>query len=173
MWHRAVFSFYIVVVTIGILDTLTRIFARQALEVHGLNRELVIQATIAQKKSVVQELCGILDKTHSGIVTVQQLVEHMKRTDVQAYLATQHLHNGNSRQIIKVLDPQETGQVTMYEFIAGCLQYRGPARSVDIASVLSEQRKQTKILQKLACNSKKQGEAPSQPVQLAVEDRGC
>jgi len=132
------------------LNVLTGVFVSRAAEINVLDKDLIIQSAVSSKKSLVKELrdmFGEIDKTQCGSIGIDQLTEYMSRADVQAYLTAQQLHNGNFKQMISLLDPQKTGKVTRDEFIAGCLRYKGQALTLDVAVLLNEQQRQSRILE--------------------------
>lgn len=101
-----------------------------------LDKDLITHSEFAQKKSLVQELCAILwsiDETRSGSIAVRQLIKYMSRTDIQAYLASQQLHNCSSKHIISVLDPKKTGWWTWMKGICTvsphCIGVEGAAEA--------------------------------------------
>jgi len=150
--HRALFSLYIVLVTLGMLNVLTGVFVTKAAELNLLDKDLVIQSEFARKKSLVKVLHDMfleIDETRCGSVGTDQLSEYMSRPDVRDYMTAQQLHNGNFKQMIEILDPQKTGKVTMDQFIARCAQYKGNPRAIDIALMVNEQQRQSNVLASL------------------------
>jgi len=171
-WQHVSFCFYIVFVTVGMLNVLTGVFVSRAAEITVLDKDLIIQSEIASKKSLVKQLrdmFGEIDRTNCGTIDIDHLTRYMARADVQAYLSSQQLHSGNFKRLISLLDPQKTGKVTRDAFIAGCLQYKGNARTLDVALVLREQQRQIRILATVVHNLKEQAKVTSQDAKISVD----
>jgi len=158
-WYRIYFSMFIVLVTVGMLNVLTGVFVARSAEVSVLDKDLIIQAEIANTRSKVRDLKYLfeeMDREHHGSVDVEQLIDYMSQSDVQAYLATLQLHTSNFKAVASMLDPHKTGQVSMDAFIAGCLRYKGHARTVDVAMLMQQQKTQSSNLGNLAKSFEKQ-----------------
>jgi len=147
------FSFYILLVVIGVLNILTGVFVSRAAEASALDKDLVAHAEIANTRNMVRDLHKMLqeiDVEHSGIVHVDQLRDYIANEDVQAYMSVLHLDSVDCHRMISLMHQEANGNVSMQEFIALCLRYSGNARSVEIAVVLREQSKQNARLHHLA-----------------------
>jgi len=169
LFYRAFFSFFIVFVTFGMLNIPTGVFVARAAEISVLDKDLIIQAEIANTKSVVRNLRTMfqdLDTKHGGNIDIGKLTEYISRVDVQAYLAALNFHTSNTKELISMLDPQKTGQVGMNDFIAGCLQYKGSAKAVDVAILLYQHKMQSAKLNNLANAVETQMQRISQQIQV-------
>jgi len=169
LWYRAIFSFYIVFVTFGMLNVLTGIFVARAGETSVLDKDVRIQAEIANTKSVVKDLQTLFkdaDSEQHGSIDIERLTEYTSRPDVQAYFNSLQLHTANFKELVSMLDPQRTGKVSMNEFIAGCLRYKGSARTVDVAMLLKQQRQQSERMKQLTKNLESHLMIISQKIQV-------
>jgi len=155
-WFRLYFSIYIVLVVIGVLNILTGVFVSRAAEASALDQDLVLQAELTNTRTVartIHKMFQEMDVEISGTIHIDQLKEYTSRPNVQAYLSVLHLDSADCQRLISLLKYDTHGFVSMEEFIACCLRYRGNLRSIEVAVILREQSKQSARLHDLAKKS--------------------
>jgi len=171
-WFRLHFSLYIVLVVIGVLNILTGVFVARAAEASALDKDLVLHAEIANTRIVVRDLHKMfqeMDVENSGTIHIDQLEACTSCTNVQAYLSVLNLDPVDCRRIMSLLHQDTRGMVSMKEFIACCLRYKGHARNVEVAVILREQSKQSARLRDLAKKSEEFMHTISEKVELLLD----
>merc|ERR1711972_972244 len=61
----------------------------------------------------------------------------------QSYLSSLDIEHSEARGLFTLLDTDGSGDVTVEEFVAGCLRLKGAATAVDMVTLLYENKKQT------------------------------
>jgi len=141
--YELLFGFYITFVVIGVLNVLTGIFVERASELHGLDRDLVIQAELRRNESFFSEMKKIFEEADldgSNTISWEEFRDYLKNKEVRAYLATQQLDAYDARQLFNILDLEDGQEIGIEEFIMGCARLRGLAKSVDVVALLRESR---------------------------------
>lgn len=142
--YQVLFAFYVLFVLIGVLNVLTSVFVERANELSRLDRDLVIQSEMVSNEAFLNEMQAIfqeVDAHCTGKITWQDFHEYLQNEHVQAYFATQQLDTSDARELFNLLDVDQNEEVTVEEFVMGCMHLRGQAKSSDVATLLRENRK--------------------------------
>mmetsp|Transcript_99563 Transcript_99563/g.281998 ORF Transcript_99563/g.281998 Transcript_99563/m.281998 type:complete len:104 (-) Transcript_99563:12-323(-) len=70
----------------------------------------------------------------------------MRRKEVAAYFHALGLDPSEARKLFGLLDEDGTGQVGLDAFLDGCIHLRGPASSIDVHLLLSQNKQLAKQL---------------------------
>lgn len=142
--YQLLFAFYVLFVIIGVLNVLTSVFVERANELNRLDRDLVIQSEMVSHEAFINEMKAIfqeVDSASQGKITWQDFHLYLQNEQVQAYFATQQLDTSDARELFHLLDVDENEEVTIEEFVMGCMRLRGQAKSSDVATLLRDHRK--------------------------------
>mmetsp|Transcript_18689 Transcript_18689/g.39738 ORF Transcript_18689/g.39738 Transcript_18689/m.39738 type:complete len:149 (-) Transcript_18689:40-486(-) len=99
---------------------------------------------MAQEDSFVKEMRSLFesaDEDDDGCLTVEELQFHLNDLRVRRRLKGLGIDVHQAAGLFKLLDQEDRGAVNMDEFAMGCLQLRGSAKSVDIATLMFENKK--------------------------------
>lgn len=143
-----VYAAYVLMMVFGILNVLTGTFVESAIEATSLDRDNAIEATIQEKDSFVNRLRKIFEETdtdHSGQVSFEEFETHLRNEEVAAYLQSMGLHTTEARGLFQLLDADSSGSVGIEELVSGCMRLKGHARSVDVATLIYENKRMMKI----------------------------
>merc|ERR1712113_22457 len=77
----------------------------------------------------------------SGSLTWEEFGYHLQDPRVQAYLATLELDVSEARGVFDMLDFRGIEEVSVDDFVAGCMKLKGQAKSMDVCTILYENRK--------------------------------
>jgi len=171
-WFRLYFTIYILLVVVGVLNILTGIFVSRAAQVSARDKDLILQAETNNTRHVVRDLHRMFQEMgaeNSGTIHIDQLKEYIQHQDVQAYLSVLNLDYVDCHRIISLLHQKRDGMVSMQEFIACCLRYKGHARNVEVAVILRQQKKQSDRLCDLAEKSEDFMRAISEKIQRVLD----
>jgi len=139
-WVYAVgFSLFISFVTLGMMNILIGIFVENAQQYSSLDRDLVIQEEMHQRKSYMnqlRELFNEMDQDKSGTVTYQEFNDCLSHERARAYLDFLQLSASEAQGLFMLLDLDQNGEVGVEEFVLGCMRLKGTAKSIDAASMM-------------------------------------
>merc|ERR1711971_1216564 len=73
------------------------------------------------------------DTDLSGQVSFNEFEAIMGTPRMKVYLAAIDLHTDEATELFHLLDSDGSGEISVPEFIQGCLSLRGPAKAIDFA----------------------------------------
>merc|ERR1712061_203548 len=94
----------------------------------------------------LEAMFGDADQDHSGMVTTEELEHLLENPRSRATFRNLGIHVSEARGLFTLLDADSSGAVDICELINGCTRVSGQARSVDVVTLLFENRK---VLMKL------------------------
>lgn len=141
------FLLYIFFMVFGVLNVVTSIFVDKAQKISLTDQDFVIQDELARNAVYAKNISKLFheaDSDHSGMLSWAEFEDHLKDEHVQAYFATLELDVSQARALFILLDVDETNEVGIEEFVGGCMQLKGEARSIDVNMLLYENEKMMK-----------------------------
>merc|ERR1712023_527629 len=84
------------------------------------------------------QLFAEFDPHHSGVINQTDFGRYLRNDRVEAYLASRQLDTTHARLLFGLLDQDESGEISIYEFVIGMLRLRGVARAYDLRVLLYE-----------------------------------
>merc|ERR1712139_202572 len=88
-----------------------------------------------------------VDAEMSGFMTEEELKFLFTQADFVQQMQSLGIHPTEAHGLFKLLDDDESGSVSIEEFLSGCVRLKGTAKAVDMITLLFET---NKINQKLA-----------------------
>ena len=152
--YGALFVLYIAVMILALLNIVTGIFLNDALEMAAMDRELQKKFELEKKAQIADELRAIfsrLDSDDSGKVSFDEFENFMASPDACAHFAVFGLDVQDTVSFFDALDVDEDRQLGVEEFVMGCLQLRGQAKTVDLVTHMRENKK---IMQRITWSAK-------------------
>merc|ERR1719428_2832781 len=73
-----------------------------------------------------------------GTLTLAEFEKHLQDDDVRAYFASLELEVSDAWTLFKLLDTEGLCEISIEDFVVGCLKLRGQARSIDLAIMMYE-----------------------------------
>lgn len=122
-----VFALYIAFATLVMLNLVTGVFvdAAQRIAKEDKDNELVKQ---------VCKMFVLADEDESHEISWPEFKKHLSDPGMDAYFKTLDLTREEAGDLFHLLDVDQSGYLTVEEFVRGCMRLRGPARSVDLAA---------------------------------------
>merc|ERR1719428_216447 len=105
----------------------------------GKDQELVIEEELSRKGSDVNEFVRMFEEADAdgnGNVSWDEFTAHMEDDRVKAYFRVLDLNIDEAEQLFVLLDPHKNGEVSIDDFVKGCVRMKGGAKSVDIQTLL-------------------------------------
>jgi len=137
------YTFYIAFSILAMMNVVTGVFVESAL-----------QSTSADKEenliNSLQEWCVDVDSNNDSGISLHEFDKAMQSPANRLRFENLDLNVQDARKLIVLLDLDKTGQVPIGSFIMGCLRLRGSARSIDLATLLFEQKRFIRIFQQHA-----------------------
>lgn len=124
-----VYVMYIAFAVLAMMNVVTGVFVESALLTAKADREkdLIVQ---------VRRMFHTADRDNSGTITWTEFTEQCDDPSMAKYWENLEIEPSEARALFRLLDTDESGTIDAEEFMQGCLKLRGPARSVDLATLI-------------------------------------
>lgn len=143
---------YVTFVIFGLLNVFTGIFVESATHAANADREILMQAEIEEENSYINQIRALFVASGHDVkssVTEQELKALMMQPQFRSQLGALGLHTTEAHGLFQLLDGDNSGKVSIDEFLSGILRLKGTAKAVDMVTLLFEtskmQRKMTSI----------------------------
>eukprot|EP00929_Paragymnodinium_shiwhaense_P063477 TRINITY_DN31702_c0_g1_i1.p1 TRINITY_DN31702_c0_g1~~TRINITY_DN31702_c0_g1_i1.p1 ORF type:complete len:728 (+),score=151.65 TRINITY_DN31702_c0_g1_i1:36-2186(+) len=134
----SLFLLYILFTTFAVLNVITGVFCESAMEAARLDTELQAQQYLENRDGYmrkIRELFKGMDEDASGLITFDEMQEHLTSDQAVKFFATLDLQIQDVWELFKLLDRDGTASIDIDEFVLGCMRLRGGAKSLDIAKL--------------------------------------
>lgn len=149
------FIFYILFCSFAVLNVITGVFCQGAMEGKQFDRDLMVQQVLTNKRSdltkvtdMFKNLLQKMDTDSDGQITPEELTRHFKDDSFQALLAMLELNTSDAWMLFGLLGQEDTLRLQPEQFVDGCMRLRGTARSIDLAMLDNQVRKNYARIQK-------------------------
>lgn len=139
--YTMLFLWFIGFAILGVLNVITGIFVEVACQVTQRNKKEKVRAKVMEQdrlKQDIQEIFHAADADASGTLSWEEFKQHLKHPVITAYFQSLELDFSEASGLFALLDHQGTGQVKVEEFVKGCMELRGEAKSIDLATLRYE-----------------------------------
>jgi len=152
--YGLVLCFFVFFTVFGVMNIITGIFVDKAIVVATVDREQVIQEHLSQRDSELMTMKQIFDEAdtdQSGSISWDEFENHLGDPRVRAHLRSLGLEFEEARALFQLLDIDKSGDIAIDEFVFGLLRLKGGAKSVDLATLMYENKRIAAEINKLAC----------------------
>jgi len=139
--YYGLFLFYICFIVFAVLNVLTGIFVDQAMQMAKLDRDNVIQEALSKEENFarnMRDVFAIVDKDGSDMITWSEFKKHINDQRVQSYFAAMDLAVSDAKQLFMLLDNNGSNTIELGEFIGGCTRLKGGAKSMDLITLMED-----------------------------------
>lgn len=137
--YQLVFTFYVLFVTMGVVNVLTGVFMESAADFK--DRDDTVQSEIRRLDNFVEEMLTLYDEfhpEHGGEITWERFQDYLQQEQVEAYLSSHMLETTHAKLLFHLLDHDNDHVITVYEFVIGMLRLKGPAKTYDNRVLLDQ-----------------------------------
>jgi len=125
---------YVALAEFGILNIVTGIFVESA-KVHVRKAEEIF--LLQQMHSMFCEV----DTDASGDISWEEFESQLNNPRMKTYFKAVELAPEEAAILFKLIDIDESGFISPEEFVNGCVHLRGPAKAIDLAALLHENKR--------------------------------
>eukprot|EP00930_Biecheleria_cincta_P071644 TRINITY_DN59116_c0_g1_i1.p1 TRINITY_DN59116_c0_g1~~TRINITY_DN59116_c0_g1_i1.p1 ORF type:complete len:676 (-),score=104.39 TRINITY_DN59116_c0_g1_i1:74-2044(-) len=133
MYHY-LFLIFITFAIFAVVNIVTGVFVDSALQSNTTDASMLVQEELEIKKAKLAAMNDVfqnLDEDGTGAFTIDEFEQRLRDERVQAYFSTMKLDVGDAKALFRLLDYDQSNEITIDEFVAGCAQLQGEARSLD------------------------------------------
>eukprot|EP00930_Biecheleria_cincta_P058457 TRINITY_DN44289_c0_g1_i2.p1 TRINITY_DN44289_c0_g1~~TRINITY_DN44289_c0_g1_i2.p1 ORF type:complete len:600 (-),score=109.80 TRINITY_DN44289_c0_g1_i2:179-1936(-) len=130
-------SFFILFITFAIMcvvNIVTGVFVDSALAANTQDKKMVVQEELEVKKqklNQIRDLFDELDTDDTGVFDCDEFERRLSDERVRAYLASLQLDATDATALFRLLDSDQSNEVSIDEFVNGCYRLMGEATSFD------------------------------------------
>jgi len=142
--YSFMFVIFIFAMLFGMLNIFVASFCESAAEASRRDRESIIEHEIVRAQSIAADIKNFFeeaDRDRSGAINEAELQCHLKDDRVKAFFASLEIDVTQAADLFYLLDTDDSGNIGLDEFLAGCMRLRGNASSMDVNLLLWESEK--------------------------------
>jgi len=139
--HGLVLSFFTFFTTFALLNIITGIFVDSSINSAQSDKEEVIQEQLHRQSSAMTEMRKLFanaDRDGSGTMNLEEFETHLKSKEVRAHFLSLGIEVDKVKGLFRLLDLDMSGELSLDEFVLGCTRLKGPAKSIDLATLMYE-----------------------------------
>lgn len=120
---------------------MTGVFVNTAIESASADKDI---ATLKQMEKRSENMASLIevfqdiDETHVNQVSIEDLEEAFSQNKMSTFMESLGISTDDVWGLFLLLDADGNGAVDLDEFVTGCMQLRGPAKSLQIAKMSFE-----------------------------------
>ncbi|CAK9014468.1 unnamed protein product [Durusdinium trenchii] len=137
----AILILYVVITFFAILNVITGVFVNTAIESAVVDKEVATKKQVQAKNHQVKALRDIfkeIDQDDSNEVSVDELQEAISKGELSHFLEALGVSTDDVWTLFLLLDSEQKGVLELDEFVSGCMQLHGPAKSMQLAKMSFE-----------------------------------
>lgn len=130
-FHGFVFTAFIAMSTIGLLNILIGIFAQKATDVSSVSRDAAITQAylkIMDNRRNMEEIFDEFDKDADSHITTKEIEVGLTQPRIQAYFYLLDIDVADEKLFLDHFDENHNGYVSKDEFVKGCQMLQGASR---------------------------------------------
>jgi len=146
------FTFYVFFMVIVVLNVVVGAFVTTTGDIAARDRELIVKGQMNQFTDYIKKVGTFFseaDVDGSGKLSLHEFKAHLKHKLVSAYFHALGIDVAQAELLFHLLDKDNSGMLSLDEFMAGCFRLRGSAKSLDVNLLLHETRQVSKCVKQL------------------------
>jgi len=135
------FLLFITFSIFAVVNIVTGVFVDNAMQSGRQDREVVVHEEIENKKDYLRSLQALFDRIDDdgdGTITKESLELALQDDNVQAFFAAMKLDVPDAVILFDLLDFDDSGEITIDEFLNGCYRLQGDASNIDTKIMQAE-----------------------------------
>jgi len=144
------FLFFILFTVLAVLNIITGIFVKEAKEMAAKDHHVQVQQDFEENRLLLTNLKQIfqrMDVKNTGCVSIVDFHQTMNDEDVRLQFAQVGLDIQDATAFFKILDQDGSSELSIEEFVMGCMRFKGRANRMDLEVMLMDTKK---LMKKMA-----------------------
>eukprot|EP00931_Biecheleriopsis_adriatica_P042324 TRINITY_DN24120_c0_g1_i1.p1 TRINITY_DN24120_c0_g1~~TRINITY_DN24120_c0_g1_i1.p1 ORF type:complete len:325 (-),score=53.11 TRINITY_DN24120_c0_g1_i1:7-915(-) len=146
---------YVTFMLIGVLNVVGGLFLEDVLRFAQNQRNVAVRREVTRSREYMKRLVDFfssVDAEMDGQLSVEELLVLLHDESLSAYFRILEFQVDDMEEVeqfIRLLDVDESGTLSLEEFVKGCRKFKGPAQVTDVHQVFKETRHISKRLDAL------------------------
>jgi len=143
---------YVVITVFAILNVVTGVFLNTAIESAGADKDVATIRQVhakAQQVEALQQIFREIDRENDNEVNFEDVRNAMSSGELSSFMESLGISTDDVRTLFMLLDSEHKGLIDLDEFVSGCMQLHGPAKSMQMAKMSYENKLTRQALQSL------------------------
>jgi len=115
----------------ALMNIVTGVFVESALDSAKREQERFLLHT-------VRNLFHMTDRDQSGDISWDEFKTKLDHPDMHVYFKSIDLDIDEAEDLFKLIDINDSGSIDPEEFVNGCIRLQGPAKAIDLATLMHE-----------------------------------
>mmetsp|Transcript_35405 Transcript_35405/g.81674 ORF Transcript_35405/g.81674 Transcript_35405/m.81674 type:complete len:157 (+) Transcript_35405:1409-1879(+) len=116
-------------------------FCNTAIENARADKDIAVMKQMSKHAAQVDALRTVfseIDANQSKLINLSELQEAMKEEKMSSFMESMDISTKDIWTLFMLIDADESGEISIEEFVSGCMQLEGPAKSIQLARVRHE-----------------------------------
>lgn len=143
---------YVVITVFAILNVVTGVFLNTAIESARADKDVATIRQVhakAQQVEALQQIFREIDRENDNEVNFEDVRNAMSSGELSSFMESLGISTDDVRTLFMLLDSEHKGLIDLDEFVSGCMQLHGPAKSMQMAKMSYENKLTRQALQSL------------------------
>ncbi|CAK9019604.1 unnamed protein product [Durusdinium trenchii] len=132
---------FITIAVLAVVNVVTGVFCTTAMESAAADKEIATMKQLQKKNAQLQDLrdafAEIVD-SESNTVNIEDFSKAMSSARFRHFLESMSISTTDIDILFTIIDTDQSGLIDLEEFVQGCLQLHGPAKSLQLARMSFE-----------------------------------
>ncbi|CAK9033402.1 unnamed protein product [Durusdinium trenchii] len=132
---------YIVITVFAVLNVVTGVFCNTAIESAGADREIAIMKQMKkldQQMETLREIFEEIDIDCSSQINLAELKDALRSAKLRTFMNSLGISTEDVWTLFMTVDTDGSGEISLDEFVHGCMQLQGPAKGLQVARMSYE-----------------------------------
>lgn len=132
---------YVIFTILALMNVFTGVFVDKAVQNSKKQRKSQIEEAIDKKRTILDQIVEFFvatDVNGDGTISAEEIHTLLHDPVMSAYFDMIGFRPGDAKLVAELLDHDNSGDISLHEFINGCERLRGDAKGIDIHLLLME-----------------------------------
>lgn len=135
-----VFALYIAFAVLAMMNVVTGVFVESALMTARHDKDVDLVNTL-------REVFMKTDEDATGTIEWAEFERHIQDPQMEVIFKAVDLDRSEARGLFELIDVEDKGEISREEFIMGCLRLKGPAKALDLATLMYDVKRVTNMME--------------------------
>lgn len=133
--YRVQFLTFITFTVFAVVNIVTGVFVENAMQANTADREIIVHEELNARAEYLKQMRQIfeeMDDDDRGTITLDEFEKKLDDDRVVAYFNAMKLDVSEARVLFRLLDFDQSEEISITEFLEGCYRLQGESRSLDM-----------------------------------------